>query len=71
MPIFEIQCIQSEDPVEIHFGGGPETRGHPEFRGFSCEGEAACKQAGVLCALFDAQGLRPFEPRDAFEFFNS
>lgn len=71
MPVFDIHCAQLEGEVEIHFGGDPEPRGNPEYRGFSCEGEAGCKQAGVECELFATKGFRPFSAKDAFEFFNS
>ncbi|MCA8911435.1 MAG: hypothetical protein KDB82_07005 [Planctomycetes bacterium] len=71
MPIFDIQCAQLGEIVEIHFGGDPEPRGNPEYRGFSCHGEAACKQAGVECELFVKKGFRPFDVKDAFEHFNS
>ena len=70
MPTFDIDCAQIGDPVRIDFGGD-EARGRPDFRGFSCEHESACQQAGIRCALFDATGIPPFDPRDAFEHFNS
>jgi len=71
MPVFDIQCDKLGEIVEIHFGGGPEPRGNPEYRGFSCQAEAACKQAGIQCELFSRQGFRPFEVKDAFAHFNS
>ena len=71
MPLFDIQCAQSAEVVEIHFGGEPETRGAPEYRGFSCEGEASCREAGVNCALYCKEGFKPFAPADAFRHFNS
>lgn len=71
MPVFEIQCARHEEVVEIHFGGDPEARGNPQFRGFTCEGEASCKKAGVECQLFSSTGFKPFEVGDAFEHFNS
>jgi hypothetical protein len=71
MPIFTIHCARLDDETEIHFGGGPEARGNPEYRGFSCQSEVACKQAGIPCELFTTTGYRPFEVKDAFEFFNS
>lgn len=71
MPIFEIQCAQQGELVEIHFGGDPESRGNPTYRGFSCEAEAACRKAGIECELFARQGFQPFDVRDAFDHFNS
>ena len=71
MPIFEIQCSQVEELVEIHFGGAPEVRGNPEYRGFSCQAEATCHKSGIECELFTLKGFRPFDVKDAFEHFNS
>ena len=71
MLIFDIQCAQLEDVVEIHFGGGPDARGNPDYRGFACENEASCQQAGIECELFAKRGFRPFDVKDAFEHFNS
>lgn len=70
MPVFDIHCAQVDDKVRIDFGGD-EARGDAAFRGFSCEHESACEAGGIRCALFDAGGVPPFEPADAFEFFNS
>lgn len=71
MPVFDIQCSQVEEVVEIHFGGDPEPRGNPEYRGFSCQAEAECRKAGIACELFAIAGYRPFSVADAFEHFNS
>lgn len=71
MPVFEIECARHGEVVEIHFGGDPEPRGHPDYRGFTCEGEATCKEAGIECLLFRKRGFKPFEVKDAFEHFNS
>jgi hypothetical protein len=70
MPVFEIDCGRTDLIVAIAYGG-TETRGNPEYRGFSCENEAECKSAGIECQLFALRGYRPFEPRDAFEHFDS
>lgn len=70
MPTFDIQCPIIDEPARIDFGG-EEVRGALRFRGFACEHEAACHAAGIKCALFDAEGPEPFEPADAFDFFNS
>jgi hypothetical protein len=70
MPVFEIHCGRVELIVHIGFDGH-EARGRPEFRGFSCEHEGACRAAGIACQLFGLEGYRPFEPRDAFEHFDS
>ncbi|MCB9895081.1 MAG: hypothetical protein H6839_11575 [Planctomycetes bacterium] len=71
MPVFDIQCSQVEEVVEIHFGGDPEPRGNPEYRGFSCQTEAECRKAGIPCELFTIAGFRPFDVAAAFEHFNS
>ncbi len=70
MPVFDIHCAQVEEDVRIDFGGDA-VRGRPEFRGFSCEHESACQQAGTRCALFESDGIAPFDPADALRFFNS
>ena len=71
MPVFDILCAQIGDEVAIQFSSEPEPRGNPEYRGFACENESACEQAGVACQLYSAHGFRPFDVKDAFEFFNS
>jgi hypothetical protein len=70
MPTFDLDCGRIEEIVEITYGGH-ETRGHADFRGFSCAHAAACEAAGIECQLFALRGYRPFEPRDAFEHFDS
>jgi hypothetical protein len=70
MAVFEINCGRVELVVEITFEG-TEQRGSPEYRGFACEHEGACQAAGIECRLFSPRGYRPFDPRDAFEHFDS
>ena len=65
MPVLDLHCLRLDKRVEVHFGGSPETRGDPAYRGFACEGEAACRDSGFKCALFSGGGFRPFEPKDA------
>ncbi len=70
MPTFDIHCVQVDKEVRIDFEG-EDVRGSLRFRGFICEHEGDCHAAGLKCALFDAEGIEPFDPGDAFEFFNS
>jgi hypothetical protein len=67
MPNFDLDCPLIGEPVLITLEAF-EVRGDPALRGFSCEMEAQCHQAGVQCALFVSGAPRPFEVEDALRF---
>lgn len=67
MPGFDLDCPIIGEAVLITLDGF-EVRGDPAFRGFSCEMEAECHRAGILCALFVNGAPRPFDVEDALRF---
>lgn len=67
MPEFEIDCPIIGEIALITLEG-TQVRGEPALRGFACEHEAGCENAGVECALFRAGAPAPFDVKDAFRF---